>query len=82
VYLMPSRAGKKRSGSSYLRPFKAAARAAGCGDITIHDIRRKRLTDLQLNQSVDVAQKVAGHGSPQMTRRYFAAAETPVDLPE
>lgn len=54
------------------RQFKAAAKIAGCPDVTIHDIRRKRLTDLTNEQGEAAAQKLAVHADPRTTRGYYA----------
>jgi integrase len=55
------------------RQFKAAATLAGCADVTIHDVRRKRLTDLQNTVGVEFAQKLAAHSDPKTTRGYDAS---------
>jgi len=54
--------------------FKAAARAAGCGDVTLHDIRRKRLTDLKRERGIEFAQAVAAHTDPKVTAGYVVEA--------
>lgn len=77
VYLLP---GKKPSGDTYAHLFKAAAKAAGVSDATIHDIRRKRLTDVTNTEGLESARRLAGHTTQGMTQRYYAgdhAIETP-----
>jgi integrase len=54
------------------RQFKAAAVLAGCPDVTIHDIRRKRLTDLTNSEGVAAAQALAAHMDPKTTRGYYS----------
>jgi integrase len=54
------------------RGFRQAAKAAGCPDITIHDIRRKRLTDLTNERGIAAAQALAAHTDPKTTRGYYA----------
>lgn len=54
------------------RHFKAAAAKAGCGDVTVHDIRRKRITDLTNEQGQDAAQKLAVHADGKTTAGYYA----------
>ena len=54
------------------RHFKAAAARAGCPDVTIHDLRRKRITDLTNERGEAFAQKLASHSDPKTTRGYYA----------
>lgn len=54
------------------RHFKAAAAAAGCPDVTVHDLRRKRLTDLTNAQGEAAAQRLAAHSDVRTTRGYYA----------
>lgn len=55
------------------RQWIAACTKAGVEDATIHDIRRKRLTDLQNTVGVDYAQKLASHSDPKTTKGYDAS---------
>lgn len=43
---------------------------AGLPDIVFHDLRRKRITDLNNKHGIDLAQKVAGHLDSKTTERY------------
>jgi integrase len=54
------------------RHFKAAAAKAGCPDVTIHDLRRKRITDLTNEKGRDFAQRLAAHSDPKTTDSYYA----------
>lgn len=54
------------------RQFKAAAAKAGCADVTIHDIRRKRLTDLTNAKGLAAAQALAGHADAKTTQGYYS----------
>jgi integrase len=42
-------------------------------DTNIHDLRRKRLTDLKRERGLEFAQSVAAHTDPKTTRRYDVA---------
>ena len=55
------------------RHWIAACTKAGVEDATIHDLRRKRLTDLQNTVGVDFAQRLASHSDPKTTRSYDAS---------
>ena len=55
------------------RQWVAACAAAGVEDATIHDLRRKRLTDLQNTVGVEFAQRLASHSDPKTTRSYDAS---------
>ena len=54
------------------RHFKAAARLAGCPDVTIHDIRRKRITDVTNERGIKAAQALAGHLDQKTTAGYYS----------
>jgi integrase len=43
-------------------------------DANLHDLRRKRLTDLAKARGVDFAQLLAAHSDPRMTQSYVAGA--------
>ena len=38
----------------------------------LHDLRRKRLTDLTRERGVDFAQSIAAHSDPKMTQTYVS----------
>lgn len=77
LFLLPER---KPSGSTYLHRWQATCKAAGVTDATIHDIRRKRLTDVQDAEGIEAARRLAGHTTQNMTQRYYAG-ENVVELP-
>jgi len=41
-------------------------------DANLHDLRRKRLTDLTRERGVDFAQSIAAHSDPKMTQTYVS----------
>lgn len=41
-------------------------------DANLHDLRRKRLTDLTRERGVDFAQSLAAHSDPRMTQSYVS----------
>ena len=41
-------------------------------DANLHDLRRKRLTDLTRERGVDFAQSIAAHSDPRMTQTYVS----------
>lgn len=81
LWLFPDRPGHAVKLKTLWRRFKRAAKKAGVANVTLHDLRRKRLTDLQLDESVDLAAKVAVHSDTRTTKGYFAAPELVVSLP-
>jgi integrase len=38
----------------------------------LHDLRRKRLSDLTRERGVDFAQSIAAHSDPKMTQTYVS----------
>lgn len=75
------RGGKPDSHRIYMR-YKAVARKAGCGDVTLHDIRRRRITKVTETHGEHVAQRLAVHSDVKTTRGYNAAPELVVPLPD
>jgi integrase len=51
-----------------------AWQAAKPGEANLHDLRRKRLTDLARSRGVDFAQSLAAHSDPKMTQSYVSGA--------
>lgn len=41
-------------------------------DANLHDLRRKRLTDLARERGLDFAQQLAAHSDPRMTQSYVS----------
>jgi integrase len=41
-------------------------------DANLHDLRRKRLSDLTRERGVDFAQSIAAHSDPRMTQTYVS----------
>lgn len=76
-----ARGGKPDSHRIYMR-YKAVARKAGCGDVTLHDIRRRRITKVTEVHGEHVAQRLAVHSDVKTTRGYNAAPEIVVPLPD
>lgn len=76
-----ARGGKPDSHRIYMR-YKAIARKAGCGDVTLHDIRRRRITKVTASHGEHVAQRLAVHSDVKTTRGYNAAPEIVVPLPD
>ena len=50
----------------------AAWQAAAPEGANLHDLRRKRLTDLARERGVDFAQSLAAHSDPRMTQTYVS----------
>ena len=61
-----------------MRPFPTALYAAWSkvapADANLHDLRRKRLTDLAKEKGLDFAQALAAHSNPRMTQTYVVGA--------
>lgn len=72
MHILTGDSGKPLTYTILRRHFKKAAEAAGCADVTIHDIRRKRLTDLTNAKGIEAAQALAAHTDPKTTRGYYA----------
>lgn len=82
LYLLPGHHGRAPSGHTFYKAYKAAAALAGCPDVTLHDIRRKRLTDVTESHGEEVARQLAVHTDIATTRGYNAAPVTVVRLPD
>lgn len=82
VYVFCEPAGRPIRGDTLLDRWKQAGKRAGVHDITLHDIRRKRLTDLQKKPGgLATAQNVAVHSDPRTTQGYYADPLVYVHLP-
>jgi integrase len=80
LYVFADARGRRLPVEREWRRFKAAAARAKVAGVTFHDLRRKRLTDLQVDGEQQLAQRLAGHADPRTTQGYYAAPETPVRL--
>jgi integrase len=56
---------------TYRRLYAAWQRIAP-EDANLHDLRRKRLTDLARERGIEVAQRLAAHSDPRMTQSYVS----------
>lgn len=74
-----NRLGRPIAYSTVKEAFASARKLAAVGDVTIHDIRAKSLTDAK-RQGLD-AQKLSGHTDAKMTERYIRAREVDVAQP-
>jgi integrase len=72
MHLLTGTDGRPLSVHDFARHYKAAAVKAGCPDVTIHDIRRKRLTDLTNAKGIEAAQALAGHMDQKTTQGYYS----------
>jgi integrase len=54
------------------RRLHAAWSKIAPADANLHDLRRKRLTDLAQAHGVEVAQQIAAHSDPRMTQTYLS----------
>jgi integrase len=70
MYVIADRQGRAWT---YKRLY-AEWQAAKPGDANLHDLRRKRLTDLARERGVDFAQNLAAHSDPKMTQSYISGA--------
>jgi integrase len=68
VYVLAERNG---SAWSYKRLYAEWQKVAP-EDANLHDLRRKRLTDLTRERGVDFAQSLAAHSDPRMTQSYVS----------
>lgn len=80
VPLFPGRKGAMGA-RNLQRLFEEAREAAGLPDITFHDIRRTRITELSEKYGPAFAQRVATHADAKMTERYTVIEATRVDWP-
>lgn len=58
---------------TYRRLYAAWSKVAPA-DANLHDLRRKRLTDLAKEKGLDFAQALAAHSNPRMTQTYVVGA--------
>jgi integrase len=79
--LFSTRHGKPLDYSTMFRNYKRVCKAAGVEGVTLHDIRRKRLTDIERTHGINLAQRVAAHTDQRTTRGYIVNQETRVSLP-
>jgi len=62
-----------RQGRQWLyKRLHAEWRKGAPADAYLHDLRRKRLTDLTRERGVDFAQSIAAHSDPRMTQTYVS----------
>lgn len=59
--------------AGFYKRYKAIVRRVGCPDVTLHDIRRKRLTDIAGERGIEVAQALAAHTDPKVTKGYVVS---------
>ena len=59
---------------TYKRLYEAWAKVSP-EDANLHDLRRKRLTDLTRERGVDFAQSIAAHSDPKMTQTYVSGEQ-------
>lgn len=81
LYVFSTRHGKRYDYSTVMRNYKKAQRDAGVPNATLHDIRRKRITDIEREHGLQVAQRLAAHTDPKTTLGYVVGRETRVSLP-
>jgi integrase len=68
LYVLAERNGQPWT---YKRLYAAWSKVAPA-DANLHDLRRKRLTDLTRERGVDFAQQLAAHSDPRMTQSYVS----------
>lgn len=81
LHVFSTRHGKPYDYSTVMRNYKAACKAAGVEGVTLHDIRRKRLTDIERKHGIQIAQRIAAHTDPRTTQGYIVGQETRISLP-
>jgi integrase len=81
MYLFASRRGQKLHWRTVDRWWMALRDSLGL-DCTLHDIRRKRLTDATDGAGGEYAQRLAGHKDARTTARYYSPEAIRVDLGE
>jgi integrase len=81
LHVFSTRHGKPYDYSTVMRNYKKAAAAAGVPDVTLHDIRRKRITDIERRHGLQLAQRLAAHTDPRTTMHYVVGLEVRVSLP-
>jgi integrase len=68
LYVLTDRQGRRWT---YKRLYAEWQKVAPV-DANLHDLRRKRLTDLARERGVEFAQKIAAHSDPRMTQSYVS----------
>lgn len=81
LHVFSTRVGKPYDYSTVMRNYKEACAAAGVVGVTLHDIRRKRLTDIEKLHGLQLAQRIAAHTDPRTTQGYIVNQEVRVSLP-
>jgi len=81
LHVFSTRHGKPYDYSTVMRKYKQACAAAGVEGVTLHDIRRKRLTDIERKHGLQLAQRIAAHTDPRTTQGYIVTQEVRVSLP-
>lgn len=76
-----TRHGKPYHYTVLMKAYKRAAKAAGVTDVTLHDVRRKRITDIERAHGIQLAQRLAAHTDPRTTMGYVVNQGTRVSLP-
>lgn len=71
MYVIADRQGRAWT---YKRLYEAWSKAAP-EDANLHDLRRKRLTDLARERGIDFAQSLAAHSDPRMTQTYVSGEQ-------
>lgn len=71
MYVIADRQGRAWT---YKRLYEAWSLAAP-DDANLHDLRRKRLTDLARERGIDFAQSLAAHSDPRMTQTYVSGEQ-------
>lgn len=81
LHVFAERDGSRTRGDTLLDRWKRAGAAAGVQNITLHDIRRKRITDVHRDHGLAVAQSIAVHSDPKTTLGYCVDPEPRISLP-
>lgn len=81
LHVFSTRHGKPFDYSTIMRNYKKAATDAGVEGVTLHDIRRKRITDIEREHGIQLAQRLAAHTDPRTTMGYVVNQEVRVSLP-
>lgn len=82
LHVFSTKHGKPYDYTTLMKQYKKVCRAAGVENVTLHDIRRKRLTDIERSHGLQMAQRIAAHTDPRTTQGYIVSEpETRVTLP-
>lgn len=73
--------GKPINYTVLMRAYKRAQEEAGVPNATLHDIRRKRITDIERTHGLQLAQRLAAHTDPRTTMDYVVNMAVRVSLP-